>query len=217
MTEGTQGVALSDGAQIASVALQNGVDRVHQLEEILLKSHIVQVLEKDPRQRLVRPHLQLSEIMREQNFITSTLAGPGRLEVLPFTWVLLDRESLTSEVTMILYVGSRVSGHPGIIHGGFLASLVDEVLVRCAFPLLPSSVGVTARLEIDYKSPALVHQFLLLKSRTTRVQGRKVWAEASILSMGDLEETNGDLNLLVKAQGLFVEPVKSSVCQSSLK
>lgn len=38
----------------------------------------------------------------------------------------------TGEVVSVIYLGPDVSGWPGIVHGGFLASILDESLARCS-------------------------------------------------------------------------------------
>ncbi|KAJ9655723.1 hypothetical protein H2201_008741 [Coniosporium apollinis] len=139
------------------------------------------------------------------------------LEVPPYSWASIDKTVPTNQVTTIIFVGSNVSGYPGILHGGFLASLIDEVLARRAFPLLPSRVGATARLEINYERPAISGQLLMLKARSTRAEGREVWAEAEILALGDLKEKSGLSNVLVRADGLSMEPKNSAIVESIYK
>ena len=126
-------------------------------------------------------------------------------------------------MVQIFYVGDSVSGHPGIVHGGFLATMLDEGLARCAFPAMQNKVGVTANLTINYKRPTMAGQFLCLRARTTKVEGRKAWAEGWIESLEDAEEegvdgvvTNGAEGMrekakLVEATALFVEPKHAKV------
>lgn len=192
---------LHDTTSVSSMSLAT------QLETVLFNSRVFEKLQQDTNTKLFRPHLDIDEDARNQNFITGTLTGTGGLELPPFTWVSLDRDSSTNQVTTIVFVGSKVSGHPGIVHGGFLASVLDEIMARCAFPLLPSGVGATARLEIDYKHPATCNQFVLLTAHSSTVEGRKVWVKASVYGMGHLEKEDDDAKvLLVNARGLFVEP-----------
>lgn len=126
-----------------------------------------------------------------------------------------------SEMVQIFYVGDSVSGHPGIVHGGFLATMLDEGLARCAFPAMQNKVGVTANLTINYRRPTMAGQFLVLRARTTKVEGRKAWAEGWIESLEDAEEegvVNGEVvegvrekAKLVEASALFIEPKHAKV------
>lgn len=116
-------------------------------------------------------------------------------------------------MVQIFYVGADVSGHPGLVHGGFLATMLDEGLARCAFPAMPNKVGVTANLSINYLKPTMAGQFLVLRATTTKVEGRKAWAEGWIES---LEVVEGEEPAkLVEATALFIEPKHAKVCRSS--
>ena len=117
-----------------------------------------------------------------------------------------------SEMIQIFYVGTDVSGHPGIVHGGFIATMMDEGLARCAFPAMKNKVGVTANLNIDYRRPTMAGQFLVLRAKTTKVEGRKAWSEGWLES---LEVAEGEVpEKLVEASALFVEPKHAKVLKS---
>lgn len=109
----------------------------------------------------------------------------------------------------IFHLGSNVSGHPGIVHGGLLATLLDEGLARCCFPALPNGVGVTANLNIDYRRPAMTDTFAVLRAETVRVEGRKAWVEGRIET---LPEDGKEPEVLVEAKALFIEPRQAAVC-----
>jgi acyl-coenzyme A thioesterase PaaI-like protein len=49
-------------------------------------------------------------------------------------------------MVQIFYVDTDVSEHPGIVHGGFIATMMDEGLARFAFPAMQKKVGVSASL-----------------------------------------------------------------------
>ncbi len=96
----------------------------------------------------------------------------------------------------------------GIIHGGLLATLLDEGLARCGFSALPNKIGVTANLNIDYRNPAPAGSYVVLKAETTKVEGRKVWVKGRIELLGDTVKPG---KLLAEAEGLFVEPKYAKV------
>ncbi|KAL8931265.1 MAG: hypothetical protein Q9216_007242, partial [Gyalolechia sp. 2 TL-2023] len=156
-----------------------------------------------------RPHLQLPEAMRAHSLTASTLIGDTKIPVPP----LMFTKGQGEELIAISYLGGDLCGHVGIIHGGLLATMLDEGLARCCFAALPNRVGVTARLEVDYRRPCKSEEFVVLKARTEKVEGRKAWVRGrvEVLRMGkDGEvrvspwEDRGEV--LVEAEGLFVEP-----------
>ena len=100
-----------------------------------------------------------------------------------------------------------------------MATMLDEGLARCCFAALPSKVGVTARLEIDFRRPTKCEGSVVLKARTQRVEGRKAWVKGrvEVLPTGEgdamTKEGKGEVapydekgEVLVEAEGLFVEP-----------
>ncbi|KAK5734863.1 hypothetical protein LTR17_008635 [Elasticomyces elasticus] len=91
----------------------------------------------------------------------------------------------------------------GEVHGGLLATLLDEGLARACFPALPNKVGVTASLKIDYRVPCPAGSYIVLKAQTTKVEGRKAWVKGWIELLGDDE---GEGTKLVEAEALFIEP-----------
>lgn len=107
------------------------------------------------------------------------------------------------KLVSMVYLGTDLCGHVGIVHGGLLAILCDEGLARCGFSALPNKIGVTANLTINYRSPAPAGSFVVLKAETIKAEGRKVWVKGRIELLGDGEEPG---KLLVEAEGLFIEP-----------
>jgi len=141
-----------------------------------------------------RPYRDVSEERRVNNLTAGALRGPGKLAFAPLVRARKDE----SESVIIVHVGRGLCGHDGIVHGGLLATLLDEGLGRTAIKSLPDQVGVTAYLSIDYRAPTKADQFIVIKTRLTEVKGRKAWVE------GHIEDTNG--NVLAEAKTMFVQP-----------
>lgn len=151
-----------------------------------------------------RPHMRLPDALRRHNLTGGTLLGPGRITVPPLCWTEKGGKSLVS----ISHLGTDMCGHPGIVHGGLLATLLDEGLARCCFGALPHNVGVTAKLEINYRKPVHAGTYVVLRARTMRVEGRKAWVEGQLETLAaDGEEPV----VLAQASALFVSPRFASV------
>ncbi|KAG8533440.1 uncharacterized protein KY384_002223 [Bacidia gigantensis] len=150
-----------------------------------------------------RPHLRYPETIRPHSLTAGTLMGPGKFPVPPL--VFSDDKELVS----LSYVGTDMCGHNGIVHGGLLATMLDEGLARCGFNSLPSKIAVTANLMINYRKPVPAGSYLVLRAYTTKAEGRKVWVKGSIELLRD-DEKPGDV--LVEAEALYVEPKYVKVC-----
>jgi acyl-coenzyme A thioesterase PaaI-like protein len=173
-----------------------------------IKTHpLAQKLRADLALSESRPHLKIPKSFRPRNFIAGTLAGPNKIAVPPYSWCDKDGKHMVS----IFYLGSDVSGHPNIVHGGLLATLLDEGMARCCFPALPNRVAVTANLNLDYRRPVPANSYVVLKAETVRVEGRKAWVEGRVES---LPEAGEDPVLFVEAKALFIEPKFAAVCPS---
>jgi acyl-coenzyme A thioesterase PaaI-like protein len=89
--------------------------------------------------------------------------------------------------------GSAYEGPPGCVHGGYIAGAFDEVLG--ATQTLSGQAGMTGTLTIRYRSPTPLHAELTFAAKLDRVDGRKIFASAT-LSAGD--------RLCAEADAIFV-------------
>ena len=186
------------------MALYKTVDEAAAGINEYINSHpLSQSLHKDPAWTESRPHLRLPESQRKHSLTAATLLGPGRIPVPPLVF-LEEGKSLVS----LLYLSTDLCGHVNIVHGGLLATLLDEGLARCGFSALPNKIGVTANLNINYRSPTPAGSYVVLKAETIKVEGRKVWVKGRIELLGDTIEPG---KLLVEAEALFIEPAYANV------
>ena len=86
-------------------------------------------------------------------------------------------------------------GPPGLVHGGIIATLLDEIMSKTVRAL--GVRAVTRKIEVDYLRPVHSHSPLRMEARLVRKDGRKHWTEARLL----------DREGLIRAQsnGLFIE------------
>lgn len=125
----------------------------------------------------------------------------------PFAWTTRGNSETGElpELVSISYFGHDLCGHPGILHGGLLATMLDEGMVRACVPALPHRVGMTASLDINYRAPAMAGNYLCLRAKTIKVEGRKAWVEGWIETLVD--ESKGEKPVrLVEASALIIEP-----------
>jgi len=198
---------LSPPSDAETLSMYEPVDEAAQAKEDFINAHpFTASLRADPEFIESRPHMKIPPSWRKHNLTGGTLMGPGKVAVPPFSWSRKDGKSFVQ----ITHVGTDLCGHMGIIHGGFLATMLDEGLARCCFPILPFNVGMTAKLEINYKAPAVADQYLVLRATTVKAEGRKAWVEGHIetLPMKEGEEPT----ILATASALYVSPKQASVC-----
>ncbi|KAF9801712.1 hypothetical protein IEO21_10042 [Rhodonia placenta] len=146
-----------------------------------------------------RPYLNLPPERRVNSLTGGALSGPGKLAIPPLVRAKHDN----SEAMVFVHVGRGVCGHEGIVHGGMLATLLDEILGRQALLNLPDKIGVTAYLNLNYRAPTRADQFLVIKTRLVEAKGRKAKVA------GRIEDAQG--NVLVEAEALFIQPKYAKV------
>ncbi|KAI0449321.1 Adenylylsulfate kinase-domain-containing protein [Xylaria acuta] len=151
-----------------------------------------------------RPHMKIPEGYRSHHLTGGALSGPGRIVVPP----LVFAEDGGKSMIAISYLGNELCGHPGIVHGGLLATMLDEGLARCCFDALPHKMGMTANLNINYRAPAQANGYVVLRATTTKVEGRKAWVEGRIETLVGEGETPV---VLAEATALFVSPKQAAV------
>jgi uncharacterized protein (TIGR00369 family) len=104
--------------------------------------------------------------------------------------------SVASDHTVICdaEVSNNYEGPPGYLHGGIIATLLDEAMSKAN-----RARGVTAmtrQMQVEYLHPVHSNSPIRIEGRVTRSEGRKHWTEAHI--------QNASGKVLAKATGLFI-------------
>lgn len=188
----------------AAHAADHGDEQVRRIEATINTHPLVAELRARPEMAESRPHMKMPSTYRAHTLTGGALLGPGKMVVPPFSWTEEGGKSLVG----VSYVGSELCGHPGIVHGGFIATMLDEGLARCCFGALPHNIGVTANLNIDYRKPMPADSFLVLRATTTKVDGRKAWVKGHIEL---LQEEGAKPIIFAEATAMFVSPKHAAV------
>ena len=101
-------------------------------------------------------------------------------------------------------VPGQFEGFPGIVHGGIIASMLDEMLSRAAMIGEPNQFRVTAKLEIRFRTPVPTGQLLKLRAVIEKRRGRISFTKAELrLADGTVAaEANG---MMVDADDVLLE------------
>ncbi len=90
----------------------------------------------------------------------------------------------------------RFQGFPGVLHGGVIATMLDETLSRAA--VFAGKWMMTARLEIRYRRAVPVGRPLRVSARPTQVRARMVSAR------GEVRLADEPDIVLAEAEGVFL-------------
>ncbi len=110
------------------------------------------------------------------------------------------------EVTAEYTVPESYQGYPGVVHGGIVAAMLDEVCARAFMVDNPNRFMFTARLEIRYRKNVPIAQPLRMVGRAAKDKGRSATATASLYGP--------DGALLAEAEALLIGVPDNSLPQA---
>ncbi|KAK5166312.1 uncharacterized protein LTR77_008573 [Saxophila tyrrhenica] len=132
------------------------------------------------------------------------------------------------EVHTLMTIGDGVNGHPRIMHGGIVATIIDEGMGilqsanwerdhmsevatgRAEGELPPEGYSFfTAELKIRYLKPVATQAPLIVSARYVKREGRKEWIVAEVKQrVGADEDYYGDEIVCATGEALFIRPKK---------
>jgi acyl-coenzyme A thioesterase PaaI-like protein len=140
--------------------------------------------------------------MKQANSLHCFVCGVAN----PFGLHLRFYESPPGEVTAEYTVPDEYQGYPGIVHGGVVAAMLDEISGRSLMGGDPPRFMFTARLDIRYRRNVPVGAPLRLVGHAGPRKGRTATATSEIYSM--------EGTLLAQAEALMID-VPEEVVQST--
>ena len=130
-------------------------------------------------------------VMEYDNDQMCFVCGKRNGDGLQLDFELVGEGGVRTEFTL----PKRYQGWKDIVHGGIIATILDEVMVNAAY--LRKIVAVSAKLEIRLRQPAAVGERLIFHGQIVRQSAKtldvKAWAE----------QENGDV--VAEATGLLMK------------
>ena len=112
-------------------------------------------------------------------------------------------ETSPGEVVAEYTVSEEYQGYPGVVHGGIIASILDEASGRSQMGPGPSRFMFTAQLSIRYRKPVPVGQPLKILGHAGESKGRIAKATGEIYGPDGL--------LLAQAETVLVDVPQESL------
>lgn len=127
----------------------------------------------------------------------------------PFGLHLRFYTTAPGEVSAEITVPERFQGYPGVVHGGIVAAMLDEVTGRALMgdPHAPRFM-YTARLDVHYRKNVPVGKPVRLVGKAGRVKNRSATASGAIY--------NQDGELLAEAEAVLVDIPQDVLDQANL-
>ena len=105
-----------------------------------------------------------------------------------------DRDDARQRIVGRFRIGADYQGGMGFLHGGIIATVLDEVMSKVS--QFSGVRAVTAELTVEYLKPVRVDQEIQVEGFSTRRDGRQLYHE------GEIRNTAGVL--LARGRGRFV-------------
>ena len=99
-----------------------------------------------------------------------------------------------------LRLGAEYQGGPGFIHGGIVATVLDELMSKVS--RFSGVTAVTAELRVEYLKPVLVDQELHVEGFLASREGRQLYHE------GEIRDAQGVLLARGKARFVIIDPAE---------
>ncbi len=117
--------------------------------------------------------------------------GPGNASGLRLEFLL----AADGAVVSLPVVPEVFEGHPGYLHGGIIATLLDEAMSKAV--RVQGRPSMTRTMEVQFLRPVPSGALLRVEGRVVRSERRKHWAEAVVVDAGG--------TVLAESKGLFIE------------
>ena len=119
-------------------------------------------------------------------------------------------ETADGEVTVETTVPDHFQGYPGIVHGGIIASLVDEALGRVHMgPADDPRFMFTAKLNVNYRKPVPTETPIRIVAHAVKSKRRSATSVCTIYGPGD--------ELLAEAEAVLVNVPDETIENANLE
>ncbi len=141
-----------------------------------------------------------SSRIKQPNSKNCFACGQGNEHGLGLQFYEINGDELVAEYV----VPEHFEGFPGMVHGGIIASMLDEMVSRAAMIGDTNRFRMTAKLEIRYRTPVPTGQLLKLRAVIEKRRGRLSFTKAELrLADGTVAaEANG---MMVDVDNVLVE------------
>jgi len=91
---------------------------------------------------------------------------------------------IDNTATAKIIIPPRFQGWKGIVHGGIISTLLDEVSIYACRNI--SLRGVTAEMNVKFKKPVPTETEIELRSKVTEIKRKLVFVHAELLVNGEV-------------------------------
>jgi Uncharacterized protein, possibly involved in aromatic compounds catabolism len=118
----------------------------------------------------------------------------------------------TAKLHCIFVANSGLQGHLGIVHGGFLSTLLDNLCGCLSFLVTDFNPAVTAYLNMNFKKPVYIGKEYIAVIEVDRIEGKKIFFKGTIKDKDNTVHCTSDsLFIKVKMDNFYMNKVFKSL------
>jgi uncharacterized protein (TIGR00369 family) len=106
-----------------------------------------------------------------------------------------EQDDATRRIRGVFRIGAEYQGGPGFVHGGIVATLLDEVMAKVS--RFEKDIAVTGELTVEYLKPVRVEEEVTVEGWEIERNGRLR------MRQGEIRDSSGAV--LARGRGKFVE------------
>lgn len=97
----------------------------------------------------------------------------------------------------LIKVDNKFCGWSGVVHGGIISAILDEIMAYAAFTVY--EFGVTGEITVRFRKPIPTEQEILIEGQVECQKGRVVYAKGTITMNGEImAESTGKMVMIKK-------------------
>lgn len=106
----------------------------------------------------------------DDRMIDRNLTSPGGIAIPPKYYY----NPKTKDTVAIYHLGMKLTGYPFIIHGGILATVMEDQMRESVRMIKGKKGEMTKELSLSYKLPTFANQFVVVRTTSVEEYGSKV-------------------------------------------
>lgn len=109
----------------------------------------------------------------------------------------IKNDKITQRSWAVTKIDEKFCGWSGVVHGGIISTMLDEIMAYAAFTIYDS--GVTGEISVRFRKPIPTGREILIEGFVESQKGRIVYATGKITMDGEImAESTGKMVMVRK-------------------
>lgn len=138
---------------------------------------IVKQLNANGYVEIHKPQMTGQSAGTNDRLVLQSLSSPGAIAIPPKFYY----NPATKDTVGIYHLGMKLTGYPFIVHGGILATVLEDLMRESVKFVLDKRGEKIKDLKVSYRIPTLANQFVVVRTTSIEQSGKTVKLKADIM------------------------------------